>query len=144
MGHPEGNLNITMSTDLESLLAAAKQVAQQAYAPYSGFRVGAALLLTNGAIVTGANVENASYGLTICAERSAVVRAISEFGPDVRIVGIAVTNLNQAASPPCGACRQVLAEFTIPDGIILFSSAEGDIHCPFWELLPFAFDKGSL
>src|SRR5271165_2860766 len=88
------------------LQQAATQAAENAYAPYSGFRVGAALLLDDGSTVTGCNVENASYGLTICAERSALVRAVSEKGPQVRVKAVAVTNLNNAASPPCGACRQ--------------------------------------
>jgi cytidine deaminase len=130
-----------MSTELDTLLAAATQVAQQAYAPYSHFRVGAALSLTNGAVVTGTNVENASYSLTLCAERSAVVQAISQFGPEVRITGIAVTNLNQSGSSPCGACRQVLNEFVTPDAMILFSTAEGSVVIPFRELLPYAFDE---
>ena len=86
--------------------------AQHSYSPYSHFRVGAALRLTNGEVVTGTNVENISYGLTICAERSALVSAVSQFGPGIRIEAVAVANLNDAASPPCGACRQVLAEFT--------------------------------
>jgi homotetrameric cytidine deaminase len=102
------------------LLGAAKQAAHQAYAPYSGFRVGAALLLEGGEIVTAANVESASYGLSICAERSAIVRAIAQHGPKLRIHAIAVTNLNNAPSSPCGACRQVLAEFMPPDGLVLF------------------------
>ncbi len=102
------------------LLAAAQQAAQQAYAPYSGFRVGAALLLEGGDIVTAANVENASYGLSICAERSAVVRAIAQHGPTLRIQAVAVTNLNNAPSSPCGACRQVLSEFMPPNGLVLF------------------------
>jgi cytidine deaminase len=102
------------------LLAAAQQAAQQAYAPYSRFRVGAALLLEGGDIVTAANVENASYGLSICAERSAVVRAIAQHGPTLRIQAVAVTNLNNAPSSPCGACRQVLSEFMPPNGLVLF------------------------
>ena len=102
------------------LLAAAQQAAQQAYAPYSGFRVGAALLLEGGDIVTAANVENASYGLSICAERSAVARAIAQHGPKLRIQAVAVTNLNNAPSSPCGACRQVLSEFMPPNGLVLF------------------------
>jgi homotetrameric cytidine deaminase len=102
------------------LLAAAQQAAQQAYAPYSGFRVGAALLLEDGDIVTAANVENASYGLSICAERSAVARAIAQHGPTLRIQAVAVINLNSAPSSPCGACRQVLSEFMPPNGLVLF------------------------
>ncbi len=88
--------------------------------PTRSFRVGAALRLTNGAIVTGTNVENVSYGLTICAERSALVRAVSRFGPGIRVRAVAVANLNEAASPPCGACRQMLAEFTESDAPVAF------------------------
>jgi homotetrameric cytidine deaminase len=102
--------------------------------------VGAALKLTNGEIVTGVNVENISYGLTICAERSALVRAVSQFGPEVRIEALAVTNLNDAASPPCGACRQVLAEFILPEAPVLFPAARGLRTMPFSALLPLAFE----
>jgi len=94
---------------LEDLLEEARQAALNSYSPYSGFRVGAALRLTNGETVSGTNVENVSYGLTLCAERSALVQAVSRFGPEIRIEAVAVANLNQAPSPPCGACRQVLA-----------------------------------
>ena len=125
---------------LESLLDYARQAALRAYAPYSNFRVGAALKLTNGEIVTGANVENVSYGLTICAERSALVRAVAKFGPEIRIAAVAVANLNKAPSPPCGACRQVLAEFILPEAPVLFPAADGPRTMPFTELLPAAFD----
>jgi homotetrameric cytidine deaminase len=125
---------------LDELLAQAVQAAQNSYSPYSHFRVGAALKLTNGQIVTGTNVENVSYGLTICAERSALVAAVSRFGPEVRIEAVAVANLNHAASPPCGACRQVLAEFTLPDAPVVFPAADGQRVMPFTELLPLAFD----
>ena len=123
-----------------ALIEEAKRVALHAYAPYSGFRVGAALKLTSGAIVTGTNVENVSYGLTICAERSALVSAVSHFGPEIRIEAVAVVNLNDAASPPCGACRQVLAEFILPDAPIVFPSAVGMRTMPFSALLPLAFE----
>ncbi|HZL51922.1 MAG TPA: cytidine deaminase, partial [Terracidiphilus sp.] len=99
--------------EFETLLEQAREAAQNSYSPYSGFRVGAALRLTNGEIVTGANVENISFGLTICAERSALVSAVSRFGPEIRIEAVAVANLNDKASPPCGACRQMLAEFIL-------------------------------
>jgi homotetrameric cytidine deaminase len=125
---------------LEELLEEARQAAQHSYSPYSGFRVGAALRLANGAIVTGTNVENVSYGLTICAERSALVQAVSRFGPAIRIEAVAVANLNDAASPPCGACRQVLAEFILPDAPVIFPAAGGERTMPFSELLPLAFD----
>jgi homotetrameric cytidine deaminase len=123
-----------------SLLDRARQAALHAYAPYSGFRVGAALRLTNGAIVTGVNVENASYGLAICAERSALVRAVSQFGPEMRVEAVAVANLNAAPSPPCGACRQMLAEFTEPEAMVIFPAADGPRAVPFHELLPIAFE----
>lgn len=130
--------------ELELLQRAATQVAEKSYAPYSKFRVGAALLLEDGSTVTGCNVENASYGLTICAERSALVRAVSEKGPKVRIRAIAVDNLNGAASSPCGACRQVLSEFVVDDAIVSFPAVfatgeHGLENRPFFDLLPFSF-----
>lgn len=125
---------------LEDLLDQARQAAQNSYSPYSNFRVGAALKLTNGAIVTGTNVENVSYGLTICAERSALVTAVSQFGPNIRIAAVAVANLNSAASPPCGACRQMLSEFILPDAPVIFPAADGPRTMPFSEILPLAFD----
>ncbi|HVJ08217.1 MAG TPA: cytidine deaminase [Acidisarcina sp.] len=121
------------------LIDEAKSAAANAYAPYSGFRVGAALFLRDGAVVTGANVENASYGLTICAERSAVVRAIGERGPQTRIRAIALANLNAASSSPCGACLQVLAEFTEPDAWVVFPVAGRLETRRFAELFPFPF-----
>jgi len=125
---------------LEALLAQARHAALNSYSPYSGFRVGAALRLNNGAVVAGANVENVSYGLTICAERSALVTAVSQFGPGIRIEAVAVANLNAAASPPCGACRQMLAEFTLPDAPVAFPAADGPRIMPFSEIFPLAFD----
>ncbi len=125
---------------LAALLQAAREVARNSYAPYSRFRVGAALKLSNGEIATGTNVENSSYGLTICAERSAVVRAVAQFGPGMRIEAVAVANLNNSASPPCGACRQVLAEFIAPDAPVIFPAADGVRTMAFRDLLPLAFE----
>jgi homotetrameric cytidine deaminase len=122
--------------ELEKLLEMAAQAAQDSYSPYSGVRVGAALRLTNGETVTGTNVENVSYGLTICAERAAVARAVTEFGPKLRIAAAAVTNLNGLASPPCGACRQVLAEFMAPDAPVVFPAAGGIRTMALSDLLP--------
>lgn len=134
------NATAALDQSLLTLLEEARRAAQNSYSPYSSFKVGAALKLSNGAIVTGTNVENVSYGLTICAERSAVVSAISSFGPTIRIEAVAVANLNQAPSPPCGACRQVLAEFIDPQAPIVFSAADGLRCMPFSAVLPLAFD----
>jgi cytidine deaminase len=106
--------------------------------------VGAALKLTNGETVTGTNVENVSYGLTICAERSALVRAVAQFGPEIRVAAVAVVNLNNAPSPPCGACRQVLAEFMDADAPVSFpggpDGAVNTVTLTIADLLPFGFD----
>ena len=128
------------NAELEQLLQEALRVAEDAYAPYSNFRVGAALKLSNGEIVTGTNVENVSYGLTICAERSALVAAVSKYGPGIRVVAVAVANLNNTASPPCGACRQVLAEFVDEQTPVVFPSTSGYRTMPFHEVLPLAFE----
>jgi cytidine deaminase len=132
--------NGPLDAALESLLGLARQAALHSYAPYSGFRVGAALRLTNGETVTGTNVENVSYGLTICAERAALVQAVSEFGPQIRVEAVAIANLNEAASPPCGACRQVLAEFILPEAPVVFPAAGGMRVMPFSALMPLAFE----
>jgi cytidine deaminase len=129
---------------LNALVDQARQAAQHSYSPYSEFKVGAALRLTNGEVVTGTNVENISFGLTICAERSALVRAVSQFGPQIRIQAVAVANLNQKPSPPCGACRQMLAEFIVPDAPVVFPIADGMRTMAFSELLPMAFEMKNL
>ena len=125
---------------LDELTQRAIEAARNSYSPYSHFRVGAALRLSNGEIVTGTNVENVSYGLTICAERSALVTAVSQFGPEIRINAIAVVNLNNAPSPPCGACRQMLSEFILPDAPVTFPSSDGVRTMTFNELMPLAFE----
>jgi len=139
MGEPASKTK-PLDPALEKLLEQARQAAVRSYSPYSGFRVGAALRLTSGEIVTGTNVENVSYGLTICAERAALVRAVAEFGPEIRIEAVAVANLNHAASPPCGACRQMLAEFVLPDAPVVFPAADGVRTMAFNEVLPLAFE----
>jgi len=131
-------------TTMPELVQLALAAAENSYAPYSGFRVGSALLLTNGEVVSGTNVENGSYGLTICAERSALVTAVARFGPTIRIAAVAIVNLNDAASPPCGACRQVLSEFIEPEATVSFpadrSGIVAAVELPFRELMPFTFD----
>jgi cytidine deaminase len=115
-------------------------VAQHAYAPYSHFRVGAAVLLVDGTIVTGCNVENSSYRLTVCAEQSAIAAAVSLRGPSIRIRAIAVANLNDTASQPCGACRQTIHEFSTPDTVVFFPGEGGAIaQATIAALLPAAF-----
>ena len=108
--------------DANALLAAAVEAQDQAYAPYSNFRVGAALLAANGRIFSGANVENAAYGSTICAERvampAAVVAGVREF------VALAVVGSGDGPCTPCGACRQVLFEFA-PDLVVIAAGADG-------------------
>jgi cytidine deaminase len=127
------------AAQLKVLMSAARKVAKKSYSPYSKFKVGAALLLSNGEVVTGTNVESISYGLTICAERAALVSAVSRFGPKIRVQAVAVTNLNGGASPPCGACRQLLSEFIEPEAPIVFASTSGLRTMTFSELLPEAF-----
>lgn len=124
----------------EQLRAEARQVAERAYAPYSGFRVGAALLLESGEVVTGTNVENCSFRLTSCAEQGAIARAVAKFGPGIRLRAVAVANLNGAASMPCGACRQTLAEFG-GDEVLLLYPGEGGApeQTTLGALLPHAF-----
>ena len=124
---------------LNDLREAAREAAVHAYAPYSKFYVGAALLFEDGLIVTGCNVENMSYGLTSCAERNALFRAISERGAGPRIRAIAVANRNGAASPPCGACRQVMSEFVTADAIVTFPGVDGPETRSFAEILPYSF-----
>ena len=97
-------------TDAE-LLERARAATANSYVAYSGFPVGAALLLDDGTVVTGCNVENASYGLTNCGERTAVFRMVAEHGPGARIVACAIVGRDAAPCHPCGACRQVLNEF---------------------------------
>lgn len=125
---------------LEQLTLQAQAAAHRAYAPYSRFYVGAAILLETGQIVTGCNVENASYRLTSCAEQVAIGAAVAQLGPSIRIRAVAVHNLNDTACQPCGACRQTIAEFAPADAVILFPGAHGETStCTMAELLPAAF-----
>ncbi len=119
----------------------ARTVQQRAYAPYSNFRVGAALEATSGEVFVGCNVENASYGLTICAERAAVAGAVSSGIRQFRRI-VVVTDTEPPAAP-CGACRQVLAEF----GVDLVVEAVGPSSTKRWrirDLLPDSFGPESL
>jgi cytidine deaminase len=128
-------------SQLNALYTQALLAAEHAYAPYSQFRVGAAILFNDGTVVTGCNVENASYGLTLCAERSAMVRAVSARGSTARVSAIAIANKNAVASPPCGACRQVLSEFVTAEAVVIFAGESGrpGAPIPFAELMPHSF-----
>jgi cytidine deaminase len=124
--------------DRDHLIDAARKAMQHAYAPYSKFKVGAALLSANGEVFSGCNVENASYGLTNCAERTAIFSAIAQSGPGLMIQAIAVTNEQGIPCSPCGACRQVIYEFG-PEAVVIFQSASGWKHAHITELLPEGF-----
>jgi cytidine deaminase len=122
----------------ESLIAAARSVRERAFAPFSGFKVGAALETAGGVIVTGCNVENATYGLTICAQRVAIVKAISE--GHTKFTRIAIVADTDAPTPPCGACRQILWEFGGDLEIVLANLKELKATHRLADLLPLPFD----
>lgn len=121
----------------KELILRAKEAMQYAYAPYSKFQVGAALLTKDGRVFTGCNIENASYGATNCAERTAVFKAVSEGARAFEAIAIVASSGEYAS--PCGICRQVLAEF-MPDGkVILDSDTKGMVTYTVRELLPAGF-----
>ena len=126
------------ATDQNRLLEAAAAAQQRAYAPYSKFYVGAAVLTESGNVYTGCNVENASYGLTNCAERTAIFKAVADEGPVVKIRAIAVTNAQNVACSPCGACRQVIYEFG-PGATVVYQGTKGYVSMSAKDLLPAGF-----
>ncbi|MCC7013332.1 MAG: cytidine deaminase [Planctomycetes bacterium] len=128
--------------DAADLLRVAHAAVQLAYAPYSKVRVGAALVGADGQVYTGCNVENASYGLTICAERSAVCRAVA--AGERKFKSIAIATDRPQALMPCGACRQVLAEFGLELTVIAQGQQSGIVQVTLAELLPRAFSPGDL
>jgi cytidine deaminase len=118
----------------QKLFRLARAAMKHAYAPYSHFHVGAAILLKDGRVFTGCNVENASYGLTICAERNAVFAAVAASARKPEIVAVAVINHRRLPCSPCGACRQVLAEFG-PRATVWYLGAKGVVQRTMQELL---------
>jgi cytidine deaminase len=135
-----------MSSDsrFAELLDAARAAQRNAYAPYSKFHVGAAILLEDGSIFSGCNVENASYGGTICAERGAILSAVAQKGP-IKITEIVVVSNGSPPWPPCGMCRQVISEFCGPD-VPLHAVNENDERSTwrFEELFPMSFSAENM
>ncbi len=126
---------------IDELVAAALEVRSRAYAPYSGYAVGAALLAADGRVFTGCNVENASYGLSVCAERHAVAAAVA--AGCTTFVGVAIVTSSSPPAAPCGACRQVLAEFG--DFSVVMANTGGEQRSStVGDLLPIAFDPAVL
>ena len=122
----------------ERLLRAARKAMKNAYAPFSKFKVGAAILTSKGDVFVGCNVENSSYGMTNCAERTAIFSAVAEKGPGLEIQAVAVTNSQGVPCSPCGACRQVIFEFG-PEAVIFYQGKRGDMESHITELLPEGF-----
>ncbi len=125
----------------DELIEYAKQAMQNSYAPYSHFNVGAALLTDDGKIYTGCNIENASYTPTVCAERTAFFKAISEGKRNFAAIAVAGGkdgNVNSAAAP-CGVCRQVMAEFCDEDFVVCIADKDGYKKYKLTELLPMSF-----
>lgn len=136
-----------MNVNERTLAKAAWVARERAYAPYSSFKVGAALETEAGQIFTGCNVENATYGLTVCAERTAIQKAVSEgaLAPGQLKTMVVATQTDEPVSP-CGACRQVIEEFATPQTRILLSHSKGKIGAEFTqaEMLPGAFNQTHL
>ncbi len=124
---------------LNELLDSARQAQKRSYSPYSKFAVGAALEGDSGRIYTGCNIENSSYGLTVCAERVAVFKAVSE--GETRFTRLVVYADTEAFCPPCGACRQVLVDFAPGLEVILLNATGATRRTTLAELLPEAFDR---
>ncbi|MBI1803491.1 MAG: cytidine deaminase [Ignavibacteriae bacterium] len=125
-----------------TLVQAAKKAKRYSYAPYSNFRVGAAVLTKSGKIYTGCNIENSSYSLTICAERTALFKALSESRPT--FTALAITSDSDELIPPCGACRQVIMDLAGDIDIILTSNDGAMKIMKSSELLPLPFTKYAL
>ncbi|MDQ0299746.1 cytidine deaminase [Salibacterium salarium] len=127
----------------EELVKKAIEARSNAYVPYSRFAVGAALKTDDGEVFTGSNIENASYGLTNCAERTAVFKAVSEGKKTIKLIAVAADTEEPVS--PCGACRQVLSEFLPTDGKVILSNINGMVkEMTIAELLPGAFEAKDL
>ncbi len=125
----------------EKLISLSKQALEKSYSPYSKFAVAAAVLTEKGDIFTGCNIENISYGLSICGERAAIFKMISEKGPQEKIKAIAITTKPDIPCTPCGACRQVIQEFSLPDTLVIFKSDQDFVAMTTGQILPGAFTE---
>ncbi|XP_057371939.1 cytidine deaminase-like [Daphnia carinata] len=128
-----------LDSSIQKIVNKAKAVRERAYCPYSKFSVGAALLCEDGAIIDGCNVENVSYGLTICAERSAICKAISQGQKIFKSIAICA-EMKEKFVGPCGACRQVLAEFSLDMDIYLCKPNNEIVKTTVGKLLPLSFN----
>jgi len=127
----------------QELIRLAKEARENAYAPYSKFKVGAAVVTTEGKVYKGANIENASFGLSNCAERTAIFKAVSE--GEKHLDSIAIIADTKEPVSPCGACRQVMAEFFKPEAKVYLTNLKGEItETTVGELLPGAFTQEDL
>ncbi len=127
-------------SEQERLLREAEKVSERAYAPFSKFFVGCSILTSDGKTYVGCNVENSSYGLTNCAERTAIFTAIADKGDGKKldIQAVAVVNRDGVPCAPCGACRQVIFEFG-PNAVVIYRGQDGIVQTPITELLPVGF-----
>lgn len=136
------NASFPLTDDIrQRLIAAAAEARAQAYVPYSHYPVGAAVLTASGALVTGCNVENATYGATICGERTATVKAVSQGEREFRAIAVVTSN----GASPCGICRQVLYEFG-PEMTVILADEQGEVcwEGPLTDLLPLGFGPKKL
>jgi homotetrameric cytidine deaminase len=152
MSNPQGKPAPAKEFDEQALLRAAHEAAKHAYAPYSRFTVGAAILLDDGRVFSGCNVENISYGLTNCAERTAIFSAVANSHPSpaaadsewgtrpIHLRAVAVVNGSGKECSPCGACRQVMAEFATAETVVIYKFAGGTKKMLMRELLPDGFE----
>ena len=130
---------------MQKLIIAAVEAMKYAYAPYSKFKVGAAVLLKNGEIITGCNIENASYGLCNCAERTALFKAYSMGVRKDDIVAMSIAGATDNPISPCGACRQVMAELLNKNTPVYLTNLKGDVkETTVEELLPYSFSGSDL
>ena len=126
--------------EYDELIKQAKQAMEKAYVPYSHFKVGAAVLTKSGKIYTGCNIENASFGVTNCAERTAIFKAVSE--GERELIRIAIVSSGEDSTYPCGICRQVMSEFMTKEAEIILENANGEIEVfQLQKMFPYSFTQ---